>query len=377
MSVVRQVFLLTGGMVCLMIWGVLTQARTEPANLQRLAHTSVNFGLTSRQIMVMDVRQTQSHHLTRTGNRLGLSWSHDGRWIAYIDVAGTQTSLNRIASVSGHVEHLANLNGFTATMQPEWYGERIVMSMIFDGREVPIVVDRTGITVLSDRGGESPTWSPDGQWIAFAYDGELYRVRPDATELSAITSEPDIFFTNPDWSQDWIVAEGGQGATVDVFRIDPQTGQHQNLTRSATVDGFPSVSPDGQWIVFVRTDRTQSVMLVSIDGRQLVEVASANSNAPAWSPDGQWLAFQRFAQGNTNIFRVPALEPISLCSTGGCVLADARYPRGVLYYPGIAEPLAENQAPDEMPTWAPIVDMEWRPWLFLAGALFCGVLAWR
>ena len=54
-------------------------------------------------------------------------------------------------------------------------GIQLYMSPIGGGR--PIALD-PGATAR----GDSPTWSPDGNWVAFAFQDELWKVRPGSRE---------------------------------------------------------------------------------------------------------------------------------------------------------------------------------------------------
>jgi hypothetical protein len=52
-----------------------------------------------------------------------------------------------------------------------------------------------------------PAWSPDGDWIVVSIEypdsarpWDLYRVRPDGTELTQLTDTPTLWEISPDWT---------------------------------------------------------------------------------------------------------------------------------------------------------------------------------
>lgn len=79
------------------------------------------------------------------------------------------------------------------------------------------------------------SWSPDGEWIHFISDRddnwELYRMRPDGTEVQRLTENnaQDYWMT---WSPrgDWILFISGRDETLELYRMRPDGSQQERLT---------------------------------------------------------------------------------------------------------------------------------------------------
>jgi hypothetical protein len=169
------------------------------------------------------------------------------------------------------------------------------------------------------------SFSPDGRQLAFTalrrgqnvvaiVDVERGRV----VREFRIPGIPEL--TNPDWSPDGrsIVLSGNQGGITNLYLLDVQTGESQQLTTGRNADLMPAFSPDGQTVAFV-TDRGPGTDLTTLQFQgyriALLNVATrqvsilpgtevARNFNPVWAPDGQSLFLLSDRQGIANIYRV-------------------------------------------------------------------------
>lgn len=101
---------------------------------------------------------------------------------------------------------------------------------------------------------EAPTWSPDGQEIAFTrYWGrnssipykQLYKVAVGTKTVTKLTDSDGTVYTEltPAWSSDgkFIAIGSNRDGDFDIWRVDPNGGYLNNLTGGNTdPDGFPA-----------------------------------------------------------------------------------------------------------------------------------------
>lgn len=164
--------------------------------------------------------------------------SHDG-WIVYTDKQTGNSSIE--------------------IMRPDGSDKRKVFES--SGRGLEEAKVRMGLA-----GAFQPTWSPDGQWIAF---GLGYWFAERQTMTAAI----------------WRVRRDGSGA--------------EQLTDGSIHSGFPSYSKDGKEIVFrVWSEKEKGLRVLNLETKQIRVLTQGFDNLPGWSPDGKRIVFTRRREDN-------------------------------------------------------------------------------
>ena len=198
-------------------------------------------------------------------------WSPNGKWIAFDRRWVEDPSLYVVPSTGG-IPTLVRSNAVRADWAPN--GKRLVFqdsdgsirTVAVDGgsgRET-LIVER-GETLIAPNGTD-PAWSPDGNWIAYEFNGDIWiqRVNIQGTTFGdpiQVTSLEGWAVGGPTWSIDsqTIIFNAGVGRDIDLWAVPamggeitwftgaPEFGDYgpENARNSSNV-AYASFSPAGQ-----------------------------------------------------------------------------------------------------------------------------------
>ncbi len=210
-------------------------------------------------------------------------------------------------------------------------------------------------------GDGNPSWSPDGKRIVFTSDRdghfmngipttEIYVMDADGRNQQNLTNNPS-YDSSPSWSPDGkrIAFDSDRDGRFnwEIYVIDADGGNLQRITNNPDDDGwpddrYPSWSPDGKRIVFsARRDGhvenkfavTYEIYVMDADGGNQHRLTNNRNNelSPVWSPDGERIAFTSDRKGNFEKFDIYVMD------------ADG----------GNQQNLTNNRIIDWSPSWSP------------------------
>jgi len=142
---------------------------------------------------------------------------------------------------------------------------------------------------------DTPSWSPDGERIAFLLPGSLHVVNADGSSDRVLARFPDgVFPSTPAWSPDGTTIVyarlklGRKRHASGLYAVDVDTGKVRRLTRE--IDSSPSWSPDGRRFVFQRLTgfHISEITVMNRDGSDAVRLTGGgwSDSTPVWRPAG-------------------------------------------------------------------------------------------
>jgi Tol biopolymer transport system component/tRNA A-37 threonylcarbamoyl transferase component Bud32 len=196
---------------------------------------------------------------------------------------------------------------------------------------------------LTTDGGTEPAWSPDGRYIAFRRDGIYVVPALGGPERRLLPPSPSG--GSFDWSPDgkYLVGNASGNGALSLVAVDnPEDKRPLTTSVGGTYDRDPRFSPDGQTVAFVRLlagyAYFQDVFLVRIAGGEPKRLTFDNviMNGLDWTPDGAYIVFSSDRLGGSGrLWKVSASggapEPLSVGQGGASSPTLSRDGRRMAY----------------------------------------------
>jgi Tol biopolymer transport system component len=252
------------------------------------------------------------------------NWSPDGTKIVFADCPDEVQCVNDLYVMSSDGSAATLLQGAPQDeSQPDW--QPAVGPPL---PPIPNMLDKIAFVSTRDHGGidypqeiytmnpdgtlqraltddewydDTPSWSPDGQKIAFAsnlasVDYDVYAMNPDGTGRTNLTNTSGAGEGAAGWSPDGtkIVYSRDDSDNVRLWSMNADGSGQTQLTNGRR-DLSPTWAPDGTKIAF---SRAGAIYTINPDGTGLTPLTTpptdGRDDAPDWSPHGDEIAFARF-----------------------------------------------------------------------------------
>ena len=201
-----------------------------------------------------------------------------------------------------------------------------------------------------------PSFSPDGEWIAFAMSGSIWKVRTGGGEAYELTAG-GTYDSSPAWSPDgrWIAYTADDSyQSINLRLLDTVTGETFPLTQGSFLHLDPVWSPDGRSLLYVSTDPDGWYHLHSM------EVENGRAGQPLRLTEDNAYANERLYFGSADLHIEPTPSPdgseVILVSNRGIPLGSGAIWRAPLQPGAMAQAtqiLREETLYRTRPQWSP------------------------
>jgi TolB protein len=254
-----------------------------------------------KEVWSMDYDGANQHQITHVGTiSLSPRVSPDNSRLAFTSFIGGGPEISMWSLELGRRVKFPAFGG--TTISPAWSsdGTHIAFSSSRSGDPEIYTCDQNGNNLkrlTATRGPDvSPVWNPKTNaqiaWVSGRTGlPQIYIMDADGTNVQRVTDQG--YAVSPSWSPNgqylvfaWIrhYGPGAPGAS-DIYILDVASRQWRQLTNKGGHNDFPSWAPDGRHIVYQSTrNGGEQIWTMLADGSQQTQLTSSGSNTqPNWS----------------------------------------------------------------------------------------------
>jgi len=305
---------------------------------ERLAYVAEVQGY--RQLFVRTAASGSERRISRVlTDHIQPVWSPDGRRLAFVrarmaggklepsDINGSYSEGGDIWTVELATGREARLvqNAFNPSYAPSggriafdasWAGARRIWLADSNGRNPRQVTSDSSEAVVHS----SPRWSPDGSKLVFRriekITSDIVVVDLGSQQATRVTND-NVLDMDPVWAPDGrhLYYASSRGGGLNLWRISltpaaAPLGPPEQLTTGAGDDVEPTISPDGNRLVFAVRGINSDLWRIPVS-RETGQPAGAPmpvvmttrvESRGAWSPDGGTIAFNSDRLGDMNLW---------------------------------------------------------------------------
>jgi TolB protein len=254
-----------------------------------------------KEIWEMDYDGANQHQLTRLGSvSLSPRISPDGSRIAFSALTKSEWDILMYSLDLNRTVSFPRFGGMN--LSPAWSGDGMKLAFSSSRTTDPeiYVADASGANlkrITNSPGPDvSPVWNPKTNaqiaWVSGRTGlPQIYTMEADGTNIQRMTDQG--YAVSPAWSPNgqflvfaWIRKYGpGEPGASDIYLMDIASKQWVQLTHDGGRNDFPSWSPDGRHIIF-QSNRSGGLQIWTMlaDGTKQTQLTTQGTNSqPNWS----------------------------------------------------------------------------------------------